>query len=93
MVVLDANISQQAESGAGIPAFPLSGTLQSANGAPYLGGAVVSVEPADNAQGLKPMDSDFSKGSFSFNAVPAGKWKLDVQAIRPAGACHFNHNG
>ena len=79
VVVLDANLSQQVESGAGIPAFGLSGTLQNASRAPYSGPAVVSLEPADSAQGLKPMVSDFNKGSFSFNAVPTGKWQLDVQ--------------
>ena len=79
MVVLDANISQQIDSGSGIPAFPLSGTLQNAVGAPYSGPAVVSIEPAGATQGLKPMVSGFDKGSFSFDAVPAGKWKLDVQ--------------
>jgi 5-hydroxyisourate hydrolase-like protein (transthyretin family) len=76
VVVLDANTSQQVEPNAGIPAFPLSGTLQSATGAPFTGEAVVTLEPAEGALGLKPMVSEFNRGSFSFAAVPAGKWKL-----------------
>jgi 5-hydroxyisourate hydrolase-like protein (transthyretin family) len=76
VVALDANTSQQVEPGAGIPAFALSGTLQTATGAPFTDEAVVTLEPADNAQGLKPMVSEFNHGSFSFAAVPAGKWKL-----------------
>ena len=90
VVVLDANTSQQVEPGAGIPAFALSGTLQTATGAPFTGEAVVTLEPADNAQGLKPMVSEFNHGSFSFAAVPAGKWKLDGPAVRFADACDFN---
>jgi 5-hydroxyisourate hydrolase-like protein (transthyretin family) len=76
VVVLDANTNLQVEPGAGIPAFALSGTLQTATGAPFTDEAVVTLEPADNAQGLKPMVSEFNHGSFSFAAVPAGKWKL-----------------
>ena len=85
VVVLDANTSQQVESGAGIPAFPLSGTLQTATGAPFTGEAVVTLEPVDNAQGVKPMVSEFNHGSFSFAAVPAGRWKLVAeQSGQPA---------
>jgi hypothetical protein len=76
VVVLDASTSQQVEPNAGIPAFPLSGTLQSATGAPFTGEAVVTLEPVEGALGLKPMVSEFNRGSFSFAAVPAGKWKL-----------------
>ena len=76
VVVLDANTNQRVEPGAGIPAVPLSGTLQTATGAPFTGEAVVTLEPADNTQGLKPISSEFNRGSFSFAVVPAGKWKL-----------------
>jgi len=78
MLELDANSSQQIEAGAGIPTAAVSGTLQTANGAPFEGQALVTLEPADNAQGLKPIDSWFNQGAFSFAAVAAGKWKLRV---------------
>ncbi len=79
VVVLDANSSQQVDPGAGIPAFALSGTLQTATGAPFTGDALVTLEPADNAQGLKPIESEFNRGAFSFAAVPAGKWRLRTE--------------
>ncbi|MGC1461431.1 MAG: carboxypeptidase-like regulatory domain-containing protein [Terracidiphilus sp.] len=75
---LDAGTSQQVEPGAGIPAFAVSGTLQTAAGAPFTGDADVTLEPAENAQGLKPVESEFNRGAFSFAAVPAGTWKLRV---------------
>jgi hypothetical protein len=53
--------------------------LQSANGAPFTGDAVVTLEPADSAQGLKPRVSEFNHGAFSFEAVPVGKWKVGVE--------------
>jgi hypothetical protein len=79
VVELDANTSQQVEPGAGIPAVAVSGTLQTATGGSLSGEAVVFLEPADSSQGLKPMVSDFNRGSFSFAAVPAGKWKLRAE--------------
>jgi hypothetical protein len=79
VVELEANTSQQVEPGAGIPAVAVSGTLQTATGGPLSGEAVVILEPADSAHGLKPMVSDFNRGSFSFAAVPAGKWKLQAE--------------
>jgi hypothetical protein len=78
VVELDASTSQQVEPGAGIPAFAVSGTLQTAAGAPFTGDADVTLESADNAQGLKPVESEFNRGAFSFAAVPAGTWKLRV---------------
>jgi hypothetical protein len=79
VVELDANTSQKVEPGAGIPAMAVSGTLQTATGAPLNGEAVVTLEPVDSSQGLKPMVSDFNRGSFSFAAVPAGRWKLRAE--------------
>lgn len=79
VVELDATTSQQVEPGAGIPAFAVSGTLQTANGAPYTGESVVTLEPADNSRGLKPMVAEFNHGAFSFAAVPAGTWKLRAE--------------
>ena len=79
VVELDANTSQQVEPSAGIPAVAVSGTLQTATGGSLSGEAVVILEPADGSQGLKPMVSDFNRGSFSFAAVPAGKWKLRAE--------------
>jgi hypothetical protein len=78
-VELDASTSRQVDPGAGIPAFPLSGALQNAAGAPLAGGAVVTLDPADNAQGLKPIEAEFTRGAFSFAAVPAGTWKLQAE--------------
>ena len=63
----------------GIPAFAVSGTLQTATGAPLTGDAVVTLEPADNGQGLKPIESEFNRGAFSFAAVPAGTWRLRAE--------------
>jgi 5-hydroxyisourate hydrolase-like protein (transthyretin family) len=79
VVELDANTSQQVEPSAGIPAVAVSGTLQTATGGSLSGEAVVTFEPVDGSQGLKPMVSDFNRGSFSFAAVPAGKWKLRAE--------------
>ena len=79
VVELDANTSQQVEPGAGIPAVAVSGTLQTATGGSLSGEAVAFLEPADSSRGLKPMVSDFNRGSFSFAAVPAGKWKLRAE--------------
>jgi len=79
VLALDANTSQQVEPGAGIPAVAVSGTLQTAAGAPFNPQAVVTLEPADNSQGLKPIDSEFNLGSFNFAAVPAGRWRLRVE--------------
>jgi hypothetical protein len=79
VVVLDAISSQQIDPGAGIPAFPLSGTLQTASGTPFTGEAVVTLEPADAATGLKPLVSEFNHGAFNFSAVPAGKWSLAAE--------------
>ena len=39
----------------------------------------MTLEPADNSQGLKPIDSEFNLGSFNFAAVPAGRWRLRVE--------------
>lgn len=79
VVELDANASQQLEAGAGIPAFAVSGTLQSAAGAPITSPMAVTLEPADSAQGLKPQVAEFDHGTFSLDAVPAGKWKVQVE--------------
>lgn len=79
VVELDANSSQQVEPGAGIPAVALSGTLETATGGPLTSTAVVTLEPADNAEGLKPVESEFNRGAFSFTAVPAGAWRLRVE--------------
>ncbi len=79
VVELDANASQQIEPGAGLPAFPVAGTLQSADGKPVRSYALVTLEPADAAQGLKPLESSFNNGSFSFPAVPVGAFKLHAQ--------------
>jgi uncharacterized protein (DUF2141 family)/5-hydroxyisourate hydrolase-like protein (transthyretin family) len=69
VVELDATASLQVEPGAGLPAFPVAGTSF----------ALVTLEPADAAQGLKPLESSFNKGAFSFPAVPVGAWKLSAQ--------------
>ena len=99
VAVLDANSSQQIEPGAGIPAFPVSGRLQSANGEPLTDNAVLTLEPADNAQGLKPVQSDFNHGNFSFALVPAGTWRLRVEQsglavpVISVGAGGHEHQG
>jgi hypothetical protein len=79
VVELEATSSQQVEANAGIPAVPLAGTLQNANGSPLEGQAVVTLEPVGSAMGLKPMESGFNRGAFSFTAVAAGAWKLEVE--------------
>lgn len=80
VVEIDASTSQQVEPGAGVPTVAVSGTLQNANGAPFSGEATVSLEPADGAQGLKPMEAGFKRGAFSFAAVPAGSWRLRAES-------------
>jgi uncharacterized protein (DUF2141 family)/5-hydroxyisourate hydrolase-like protein (transthyretin family) len=79
VVELDATASLQVEPGAGLPAFPVAGTLETADGKPVTSFALVTLEPADAAQGLKPLESSFNKGAFSFPAVPVGAWKLSAQ--------------
>lgn len=79
VVVLDANTSQQVEAGAGIPAFAVNGTLESATGEPFTGNVVVTLEPADPALGLRPQEAEFSRSSFSLATVPAGKWIVRAQ--------------
>ena len=79
VVELDATSSQQVEAAAGMPAVAVSGTLQTANGGPLADQAVVTLEPADSTLGLKPMESTFNRGSFSFAAVPAGAWKVRAE--------------
>jgi uncharacterized surface anchored protein len=79
-VEIDANTSQQVDPGVGVPTVAVSGTLQTANGGPFTGAATVSLEPADGAQGLKPLEAGFNRGAFSFAAVPAGTWKLRAES-------------
>jgi uncharacterized protein (DUF2141 family)/5-hydroxyisourate hydrolase-like protein (transthyretin family) len=79
VVELDATASLQVEPGAGLPAFPVAGTLETADGKPVTSFAMVTLEPSDAAQGLKPLESSFNKGAFSFPAVPVGAWKLSAQ--------------
>ena len=80
VVELDANASQQIDPGAGTPAAAVSGTLQTTSGAPPAAVALVTLEPADSAQGLRPMETTAIRGQFSFAAVPAGAWKLRVES-------------
>jgi hypothetical protein len=79
VVELDATTSQELEAGAGIPAYAVTGTLESATGEPFAGDAVVTLEPADNAQGLKPRAAEVSRGAFSVAAAAAGKWTVRVE--------------
>jgi 5-hydroxyisourate hydrolase-like protein (transthyretin family) len=78
VVELDASASRQIEPGAGLPAYPVAGTLESADGKPVRSYALVTLEPSDPAQGLKPLESSFNNGSFSFPAVPVGAFKLSA---------------
>ena len=79
VIELDATASLQIEPDAGLPAFPVAGTLETADGKPVTSFAIVTLEPADAAQGLKPLESSFNKGAFNFPAVPVGAWKLRAQ--------------
>jgi uncharacterized protein (DUF2141 family) len=97
VIELDATASLQIEPGAGLPAFPVAGTLETADGKPVTSFAIVTLEPADAAQGLKPLESSFNKGAFNFPAVPVGAWKLRAQvdglpesvlSIAAAGQAH-----
>ena len=80
VVGIDANTSLHVDPGAGIPAVAISGTLQTATGAPFTGEVTVTLEPADSAQGLKPMEIGFNQGAFSFPAVPAGVWRVRAES-------------
>lgn len=79
VVELDATTSQQLEAGAGIPAFAVNGALESATGEPVTGYVEVTLEPADNVQGLKPQVAEFDHGRFSVTALPAGRWRMRAQ--------------
>jgi hypothetical protein len=79
VVELDANTSQQIEPGAGLPATQVSGTVETADGGRFDGSALVTLEPADAGQGLKPIEASFERGAFHFPAVAAGTWKLRAE--------------
>ena len=53
VVALDANVSQQVESGAGVPAYAVSGTLQTEAGAAFTGDAVVSAGAGGQRAGVQ----------------------------------------
>jgi 5-hydroxyisourate hydrolase-like protein (transthyretin family) len=79
VVELDANTSQQIEPGAGLPATSMSGTLETADGGRFDGSALVTLEPADAGQGLRPLEASFQRGAFHFPAVASGTWKLRAE--------------
>jgi 5-hydroxyisourate hydrolase-like protein (transthyretin family) len=72
---LNAAGSQQIDPGAGMPAFAVSGTLQ---GGPRTGAMLVTLEPADGAAGQSSLEAYANQGAFTFPAVPAGTWKLEI---------------
>jgi len=73
VALLDAAASQQVDPAVGTPAVVVAGNVESAPGA-----ALVTLEPLDAAQGLRPLQSDVKHGAFSFPVVPAGAWILHV---------------
>jgi 5-hydroxyisourate hydrolase-like protein (transthyretin family) len=79
VVELDANTSEQIEPGAGLPATQVSGTLETADGGRFDGSALVTLEPTDVGQGLKPLEASFERGAFHFPAVATGTWKLRAE--------------
>ncbi len=78
VVEVEATTSERVEPGVGVPAVAVSGALETAGGAPYQGGAVVTLAPADGASGGKAMEAPYGRGAFSFDEVPAGNWKVQV---------------
>jgi hypothetical protein len=79
VVDMDATTSQQVDPDSGIPAAPVSGTLQIATGVALPGDALVTLEPLDGAASFKPMESSVNRGAFSFSVVPAGTWSLKAE--------------
>jgi uncharacterized protein (DUF2141 family) len=73
VALLDAAASQQVDPAVGTPAVVVAGNVESAPGA-----ALVTLEPLDAAQGLRPLQSDVKHGAFRFPVVPAGVWILHV---------------
>jgi hypothetical protein len=72
---LNAAGSQQIDRDAGTPAFAVSGTLQ---GALRPDAMLVTLEPVDAAAGQPSLEAYANQGGFTFQAVPAGTWKLEI---------------
>jgi len=86
VVELDANTSEQVDPTLGAPAVAVHGTLLASGAvssggargavAPYLGECSLSLDPADPGLHQIPIQAPCMHGSFSFAAVPAGRWQL-----------------
>ncbi|MGB6742932.1 MAG: carboxypeptidase regulatory-like domain-containing protein [Terracidiphilus sp.] len=78
IVELNANASQQVDPNAGTPAVAVNGTLQPAQGTAVNGAYMLSLEPAGGDASPQPQPTFANQRAFSFRAVPAGAWKLQV---------------
>jgi 5-hydroxyisourate hydrolase-like protein (transthyretin family) len=75
IVELDATASQEVDPGIGTPTVSVSGALRSTGGATFPGNVSVFLMPQDGGQGSQP-PVNCVNGSFTFDSVPQGTWKL-----------------
>ena len=75
---LDATTSQQIDPGLGTPTVTVSGSLRSISGFAIPENLIVLLSPIDGAQSQAPLRARCTKGSFTFDAVPPGTWKLST---------------
>lgn len=73
-VELDAAANQQIDPAAGTPTVEISGTLKNALGAALPPDITVVLEPFDSEHRHDAMQTNATKGTFRFAAVPPGKW-------------------
>ena len=79
VVELDATASTQLDPTQGMATVAVRGTLHSAAGS-LPGECNVTLESADGAQHSYPEQAVCLGGTFSFNSVPPGRWKLTAES-------------
>ncbi len=75
---LNATESQQVDPGAGAPAFAVNGTLQPAPGTALSGAYLLTLESSGGDASPQPRSTFANQRAFTFNAVPAGTWKMHI---------------
>ena len=76
IVELDATTCQQVDPALGIPTVTVSGSLRAISGFALPENLSVILSPIDSTQGQAPLQANGARGSFTFDVVPTGVWKL-----------------
>jgi hypothetical protein len=76
IVELDATTSQQIDPSLGRPTVAVSGTLLTPNGSGLPESLSVMLTPDEGSQSGAPLQANCAKGSFTFDAVRSGSWRL-----------------